>query len=148
MLGIASIGAGVGDLQGACVGWFFYLGVGMATYIVRRGNRDSRALITHQDSDIFINDDTVSSVHGKIRDFGGGRYEFSDNNSTNGTYIRERRGWARISTAELSEHDEIRLGSFQTSIYDLLGAKAASPSGKVRLERDPETGQVIEKKVR
>ncbi|HXI06880.1 MAG: FHA domain-containing protein [Bradyrhizobium sp.] len=120
----------------------------MATYIVRRANRDSRALITHQNSDIFINDETVSSVHGKIRDFGGGRYEFSDNNSTNGTYIREKRGWARISTAELSENDEIRLGTFQTSICDLLGLGAGPSSGRVRLERDPETGQVIEKKVR
>jgi hypothetical protein len=121
----------------------------MATYIVRRGNHGGSEPITRRDRDIFINDDTVSSLHGEIVDFGGGRYEFSDRGSTNGTFIRENRGWTRIQTAELSEHDDIRFGAFQTRIGDLLRARA-SVSGpvKVRLERDPETGQIIEKKWR
>lgn len=121
----------------------------MATYIVRRGNHGGSEPITRRDRDIFINDDTVSSVHGRIVDFGGGRYEFSDNDSTNGTYIRENRGWARIKTAELSERDEIRIGAFQTRVGDLLGASASAGGPvKVRVERDPETGQIIEKKWR
>jgi pSer/pThr/pTyr-binding forkhead associated (FHA) protein len=122
----------------------------MATYIVRRGSRDSGELIKRQNNDIYINDETVSSFHGKIVDHGGGRYEFWDTNSTNGTFIRESRGWTRITTAELSDHDEIRLGTFETRLRDLLRPKASppGPSGGVRLERNPETGEIIQKKWR
>jgi pSer/pThr/pTyr-binding forkhead associated (FHA) protein len=116
----------------------------MSTYIVRRG-RDGGAAIRRENSDIFINDETVSSVHGRIIDCGGGRYEVSDNDSTNGTFIRESHGWVRIQTAELTRSDEIKLGTFVTRIGDLLGSGSSSP-GRVRLERNPETGEIIQKK--
>jgi hypothetical protein len=121
----------------------------MATYIVRRGGRESSELIRHQNKEIYINDETVSNFHGKIVDCGGGRYEFWDTNSTNGTYIREGRGWTRITTAELSESDEIRLGTFETRLHDLLYPKVSPPGRSgVRIERNPETGEIIQKKWR
>jgi pSer/pThr/pTyr-binding forkhead associated (FHA) protein len=121
----------------------------MATYIVRRGGRESTELIRRQNNDIYINDDTVSSFHGKIVDCGAGRYEFWDTNSTNGTFIRESRGWTRIRTAELSESDEIRLGMFETRLCDLLRPETSPPGRSgVRIERNPETGEIIQKKWR
>jgi|SRR6188768_4218120 pSer/pThr/pTyr-binding forkhead associated (FHA) protein len=119
----------------------------MATYIVRRDVRDGGELVRRQDRNIYINDDTVSGVHGEIVDHGRGRYEFKDNDSTNGTFIREGRKWIRITVAELSEDDEIRLGRFETRLQDLLRPQV-SPTGGVRLERDPATGQIIQKKWR
>jgi pSer/pThr/pTyr-binding forkhead associated (FHA) protein len=118
----------------------------MTTYIVRRG-RDGGGAIRREDSEIFINDETVSGVHGEIVDCGGGRYEFSDNNSTNGTFIRESRGWVRVRTVELTESDEIKLGSFVTRLGDLVGS-ANLPRERVKISRNPETGEIIEKKWR
>ena len=118
----------------------------MTTYIVRRG-RGGGGAIRRENSEIFISDETVSGVHGRIVDCGGGRYEFSDNDSTNGTFIRESRGWVRIRTVELMGSDEIKLGGFVTRLGDLLGLGNPAP-GRVKIVRDPETGEIIEKKWR
>jgi len=121
-------------------------GWGMTTYIVRRG-RDGGGAIRRENDEIFIDDETVSGVHGRIVDCGGGRYEFSDKNSTNGTFIREGRGWVRIRTVELTESDEIKLGTFVTRLGDLLGS-GNMRSGRVKISRNPETGEIVEKKWR
>jgi pSer/pThr/pTyr-binding forkhead associated (FHA) protein len=117
----------------------------MTTYIVRRGRSESGGAIRREKRDIFIDDETVSSVHGRIVDCGDGRYEISDNDSTNGTFIREGRGWVRIREAELTGSDEIKLGKFVARLGDLLGS---SSGGRVRLERNRETGEIIQKKWR
>jgi predicted component of type VI protein secretion system len=121
----------------------------MTTYIVRRSARKDGARISHRDREIYVNNQTVSSEHCSIVDFGDGRYELRDKCSTNGTYIRERNTWVRISAAELAGHDEIRLGTFETTIAELLrGGSGSSGRYRTRLERDPESGAVIEKKWR
>ncbi len=57
------------------------------------------------DNDIVITDEYLSSRHATIR-YEGGRYEFIDADSTNGSYINEK----RVSKEELIDNDTIRLG--------------------------------------
>lgn len=57
------------------------------------------------DNDIVVTDEYLSSRHSKIR-YEDGRYELIDNDSTNGTYVNEK----RINREELIDNDTIRLG--------------------------------------
>ena len=75
------------------------LPVGMGMLVVRRGpNAGSRfvldddvtALGRHPDSDIFLDDITVSRRHAVIRKVDGGGYEVADVGSLNGTYVDHR----------------------------------------------------------
>jgi hypothetical protein len=90
-------------------------GVGML--VVTRGpNSGSRyaldeALVTagrHPDSDIFLDDITVSRRHAEIRKVDDG-YEVCDVGSLNGTYLNRE----RVETAALSDGDEVQVGSFK-----------------------------------
>ncbi|MCA9526750.1 MAG: FHA domain-containing protein, partial [Myxococcales bacterium] len=57
------------------------------------------------DNDIVITDEYLSSRHSTIR-YEDGRYEFIDADSTNGSYINEK----RVTKEELIDNDTIRLG--------------------------------------
>ena len=57
------------------------------------------------DNDVVITDEYLSSKHCMIR-YEDGRYEFKDNDSTNGSFLNER----RTSKDELVDNDTIRLG--------------------------------------
>ncbi|MEZ4467944.1 MAG: FHA domain-containing protein [bacterium] len=57
------------------------------------------------DNDIVITDEYLSSRHATIR-YEDGRYEFIDADSTNGSYINEK----RVTKEELIDNDTIRLG--------------------------------------
>jgi hypothetical protein len=120
----------------------------MVTYFVRRNTRNTSDLIRREGRDIFVNDQTVSSMHGTITEIADERYELRDKDSTNGTFVLERGKWVRIAAAELGAFDRIRIGAFETRICDLLPdqAPAASPRSRVRLERDPRSGAIVEKK--
>jgi hypothetical protein len=57
------------------------------------------------DNDIVITDDYLSSRHAVIR-YEDGKYEVVDNESTNGTYVNEK----KVTREELIDNDTLRLG--------------------------------------
>ncbi len=88
---------------------------GMGMVIVRRGpnagsrymlERDETALGRHPDSDIFLDDITVSRRHALIRNTGG--YSVEDAGSLNGTYVNRK----RAEKAPLHHLDEVQVGRF------------------------------------
>jgi hypothetical protein len=88
---------------------------GMGMVIVRRGpnagsrymlERDETALGRHPDSDIFLDDITVSRRHALIRH--AGTYSVEDAGSLNGTYVNRQ----RAEKAPLHHLDEVQVGRF------------------------------------
>ena len=93
------------------------LPVGMGMLVVRRGpnagsryllDDDSIAVGRHPDSEIFLDDITVSRRHAVVRRLGGGGYDVSDVGSLNGTYVNHE----RVETAPLHYLDELQVGRF------------------------------------
>jgi Inner membrane component of T3SS, cytoplasmic domain/zinc-ribbon domain len=89
---------------------------GMGMLVVRRGpNAGSRfvldgevtALGRHPDSDIFLDDITVSRRHAAVRRIADG-YEVSDVGSLNGTYVDHK----RVDTAPLHHLADLQIGRF------------------------------------
>jgi ribosomal protein L40E len=92
------------------------LPTGMGLVVVRRGpnagsrfllDRESTTVGRHPDSDIFLDDITVSRRHAVIRR-DRGTYEVSDAGSLNGTYVNHE----RVETATLRHLDELQVGRF------------------------------------
>ncbi len=73
----------------------------------------------HPDSDLFLDDVTVSRRHAEILHHGGG-YELVDLGSLNGTYVNRR----RVERAVLRDGDEVQIGKFK--LVFRLGAGEAS----------------------
>ncbi|MGP9758839.1 oxoglutarate dehydrogenase inhibitor Odhl [Corynebacterium sp. AOP12-C2-36] len=100
---------------------------GSALLVVKRGpnagsrfllDQDTTAAGRHPDSDIFLDDVTVSRRHAEFRR-NGEEYEVVDVGSLNGTYVnREPK-----NSAVLSNGDEIQIGKFRLVI--LNGTKDA-----------------------
>jgi pSer/pThr/pTyr-binding forkhead associated (FHA) protein len=90
---------------------------GSALLVVKRGpNAGSRFLLDqdvttagrHPDSDIFLDDVTVSRRHAEFRREGSG-YTVHDVGSLNGTYVNRE----PIDFAPLSGGDEVQIGKFR-----------------------------------
>jgi hypothetical protein len=90
---------------------------GSALLVVKRGpNAGSRFLLDqdlttagrHPDSDIFLDDVTVSRRHAEFRREGGS-FVVHDVGSLNGTYVNRQ----RIDVAALSGGDEVQIGKFR-----------------------------------
>jgi hypothetical protein len=93
------------------------LAPGSALLVVKRGpNAGSRFLLDqdvttagrHPDSDIFLDDVTVSRRHAEFRREGSG-YNVHDVGSLNGTYVNRE----RIEVAVLAGGDEVQIGKFR-----------------------------------
>jgi pSer/pThr/pTyr-binding forkhead associated (FHA) protein len=93
------------------------LQAGQACLIVRRGPAAGtkftldRELVTvgrHPQSDIFLNDITVSRRHAELRR-DGAQYTVADLGSLNGTYVNR----ARVDSSSLSTGDELQVGKFR-----------------------------------
>jgi hypothetical protein len=104
---------------------------GTALLAVRRGpNAGSRFLLDsdltlvgrHPDSDIFLDDVTVSRRHAEFYRQGG-RFTVRDVGSLNGTYVNRE----RIEEASLSQGDEVQVGKFR--LVFLLGPASAAEYG-------------------
>ncbi len=109
-------GADVGDdaLPGRVAG---SLPPGMALLVVRRGpNAGARFLLDHDvttsgrhpDSDIFLDDVTVSRRHAEFHR-GPAGFTVRDVGSLNGTYVNRE----RVESATLSNSDEVQIGKFR-----------------------------------
>jgi FHA domain-containing protein len=90
---------------------------GMALLVVRRGpNAGARFLLDHDvttsgrhpDSDIFLDDVTVSRRHAEFHR-GAGGFTVRDVGSLNGTYVNRE----RVESATLNNSDEVQIGKFR-----------------------------------
>jgi pSer/pThr/pTyr-binding forkhead associated (FHA) protein len=104
---------------------------GTALLAVRRGpNAGARFLLDsdltlvgrHPDSDIFLDDVTVSRRHAEFYRQGG-RFTVRDVGSLNGTYVNRE----RIEEASLNEGDEVQVGKFR--LVFLLGPRSQAEYG-------------------
>ncbi|WP_188273344.1 FHA domain-containing protein [Streptomyces sp. CBMA152] len=98
------------------------LPMGSALLVVRRGpNSGSRFLLDgelttagrHPQSDIFLDDVTVSRRHVEFRRGSDGRFTVSDVGSLNGTYVNRE----RIDSITLSNGDEVQIGKYRLVFY-------------------------------
>jgi hypothetical protein len=105
---------------------------GSALLVVKRGpNAGSRFLLDqdvttagrHPDSDIFLDDVTVSRRHAEFRREGGG-YTVHDVGSLNGTYVNRE----PIDAAPLSGGDEVQIGKFRL-VYLTAAVRAGAGVG-------------------
>jgi hypothetical protein len=71
----------------------------------------------HPESDIFLDDVTVSRRHAELRREASGRYVVRDVGSLNGTYLNR----ARVEEAELSDGDELQIGMFKLVFFHGTG---------------------------
>ncbi len=93
-------------------------------FVVRQGpKRGSRIALDseevsigrHPESDIFLDDVTVSRRHASVRRVGAG-FHVEDAGSLNGTYVNQ----SRVENAALSDGDELQVGKFKL-VYLSLG---------------------------
>jgi hypothetical protein len=97
------------------------LPAGSALLVVKRGpNAGSKFVLDsevtragrHPDSDIFLDDITVSRRHAEIVRDGGG-YRVRDVGSLNGTYVNRE----RIDEAPIANGDELQVGKFKLVFF-------------------------------
>lgn len=90
---------------------------GQACLIVRRGptagtkfvlDKEVVSIGRNPESDIFLNDISVSRRHAEVR-HESGRYSVTDLGSLNGTYLNRQ----RVDRSELSSGDEVQVGKFK-----------------------------------
>jgi pSer/pThr/pTyr-binding forkhead associated (FHA) protein len=107
------------------------LPVGSALLVVKRGpNAGSRFLLDqpttsagrHPDSDIFLDDVTVSRRHAEFRS-DGDEFQVVDVGSLNGTYVNRE----PVDSATLANGDEVQIGKFR--LVFLTGPKPADGPG-------------------
>ena len=93
------------------------LKAGQAALIVRRGpaagtkftlDGDLVTVGRHPQSDIFLNDITVSRRHAELRRTGS-TYGVADLGSLNGTYVNR----SRVDSSNLTSGDELQIGKFR-----------------------------------
>ncbi len=100
---------------------------GLGLLVVKRGpNAGSRFALgqgqttigRHPDSDIFLDDVTVSRRHAEIY-HNGAAFTVTDVGSLNGTYLNRE----RIERAELQNGDEVQIGKFRlVFLHEMQGA--------------------------
>jgi FHA domain/zinc-ribbon domain len=97
------------------------LAAGAAMLVVKRGpSAGTRFLITkdlttagrHPESDVFLDDITVSRRHAEIKREDS-RFRITDMGSLNGTYVNK----LRVEAADLSSGDEIQIGKFRLIFF-------------------------------
>lgn len=115
----AQAGADVSGVEG--------LPAGSALLVVKRGpNAGSRFLLDqattsagrHPDSDIFLDDVTVSRRHAEFR-LDSAEFQVVDVGSLNGTYVNRE----PVDSAVLANGDEVQIGKFR--LVFLTGPKSA-----------------------
>ena len=91
---------------------------GRGVLVVKRGpnagskyflDKDVTGIGRHPDSDIFLDDITVSRRHAEIRRKGGDGFQLHDVGSLNGTYVNRE----RVEDAALRSGDEVQIGKFK-----------------------------------
>ena len=105
---------------------------GSALLVVKRGpnagsrfllDRDTTSAGRHPDSDIFLDDVTVSRRHAEFRR-DGAEFVVVDVGSLNGTYVNRE----PVDTAVLANGDEVQIGKFR--LVFLTGPRDGSAAGR------------------
>ena len=106
---------------------------GTALLVVKRGpNAGSRFILDknvitagrHPESDIFLDDVTVSRRHAEFTRVGDG-YEVADTGSLNGTYVNRE----AVESSALANGDEVQIGKFRlVFLTGGPGEQAGTPS--------------------
>ncbi len=104
----------IADMPAGTIGMF------VVRHGAKRGSRialdsDEVSIGRHPESDIFLDDVTVSRRHAVVRRAGAG-FHVSDAGSLNGTYVNQ----TRVETAALNDGDEVQVGKFKL-VYLALG---------------------------
>lgn len=98
---------------------------GSAVLMIRKGpdagmrfviDHDLIAIGRHPESDIFLDDITVSRRHAQIRREGSG-FSLTDTGSLNGTYLNRE----RIEMSPLRSGDEIQIGKYRMLFFTAAG---------------------------
>ncbi|MQA01299.1 MAG: FHA domain-containing protein [Streptosporangiales bacterium] len=119
---VADLGEGEDEAPTEDVATVEALRPGTAMLVVRRGpNAGSRFLLDrdvttvgrHAESDIFLDDITVSRRHAEFRRTGTD-FSVADVGSLNGTYVNKD----RIDTASLTGGDEVMIGKFRMVFFE------------------------------
>ena len=120
---------GSGELTAADAAALEALPAGSALLVVQRGpGAGSRFLLDtdvvsagrHPDSDIFLDDVTVSRRHAEFRR-GPSGFSVHDVGSLNGTYVNRD----RIDAKELGGHDEVQIGKYRLVYHPNAGDSAS-----------------------
>ena len=115
--------------RGGAVSGVDALPSGSALLVVKRGpnagsrfllDRDTTSAGRHPDSDIFLDDVTVSRRHAEFRR-DGAEFVVVDVGSLNGTYVNRE----PVDTAVLANGDEVQIGKFR--LVFLTGPRDAGP---------------------
>jgi hypothetical protein len=115
-----------------------------ALLLVKRGpNAGSRFLLDretttagrHPESDIFLDDVTVSRKHAEFYRRGA-HFSVRDAGSLNGTYV----GRERIDETVLSSGDEVQIGKFRLVYLSNAPDSARVPAGSPKSQRRPRRG--------
>jgi hypothetical protein len=121
-------GVDVDDLGDEAAEIIEELPTGFALLVVQRGpNAGSRFLLDqevttagrHPDSDIFLDDVTVSRKHATFTRTATG-YTLADAGSLNGTYLNRE----RIESAALGNGDEVQIGKFRLLFFTSVSGGA------------------------
>lgn len=99
------------------------LGMFVVPHGPKRGSRialdtDEVSIGRHPESDIFLDDVTVSRRHALVRRVGT-EHHVSDAGSLNGTYVNQ----SRVESTVLSDRDEVQIGKFKL-VYRALGDRS------------------------
>jgi pSer/pThr/pTyr-binding forkhead associated (FHA) protein len=95
---------------------------GTALLVIRGGEEEGEYFVLsspvtsigrHADSDIALDDITVSRRHSEIHHTGG-QYIVRDAGSLNGTYVNQQ----RVDEVVLSHGDELQIGKFRLVFFD------------------------------
>ncbi len=79
----------------------------------------------HPDSDVFLDDITVSRRHAEVRRQGNGVFIIQDAGSLNGTYVNRE----RVDEAVLEHGDEVQIGKFRLVYTAPMGDDVGGGSG-------------------
>ena len=97
-------------------------------------------------ADVAIADVTVSRHHAELTIAVDGKMVLSDLGSTGGTFLLIAGKWTRITSSAVTQADRIMLGTHETTVDGLFSLAGQSASRrKARFERDPETGEIVER---
>ncbi len=97
------------------------IAAGGALLVVKRGpsagtrflvNKDVVKIGRHPESDIFLDDITVSRRHAEIKQ-AGSKYILTDQGSLNGTYVNKM----RVDETEIASGDEIQIGKYKLIFF-------------------------------
>ena len=120
-LGAARSGAR-SDLAPGSALLIVFRGPGEGTEFPLAADADVHSVGRSPESDIFLDDVTVSRRHAQFR-HGAQGWSIRDTGSLNGTYVDRK----RVNDRQLSGGEEVQIGKFR--FIFLVGAQAAEPEG-------------------